>query len=146
MVREIATVTAIDGDTIELSTELKSGCSGCAKRSTCGAGILSRALPNRRGQFSITSTEPYTLGQSIQLELPETTLTRYALALYLLPLIALLAGAALGHWLQPAHEGLSIALGGAGFGLSFFALKAMMKYKDVQVQRLLKVSHLPDPS
>lgn len=144
MVREIAKVTAIHGDTIEVSTELKSGCSGCAKRSTCGAGILSRAFPNRRGTFSMTTSESYTLGQSLQLELPETALTRYALALYLLPLFALLAGAAIGSWLQPAHEGLAIAMGGAGFGLSFFALKAMMKYKDIKVQRLLKVSHLPE--
>lgn len=144
MVREIGKVTAIDGDTIQISTELESGCSGCVQRNTCGAGILSRALPNRRGQFSITTREPYKVGQDLQLELPESALTRYALALYLLPLLTLLAGAAVGSWLQPAHEALAIGLGAIGFGLSFVVLKRVMKHKDVKVQQLLKVSNLPD--
>lgn len=139
--REIGKVTAIEGNSIQISTDLKSGCSGCAQRNTCGAGLLSKAFPNRRGQFNITSAETFTVGQTLELELAESALTRYALALYLLPLIALLAGAGLGSWLQPAHEGLAISLGALAFGLSFFALKHGLKHQDSSAQSLLKVHH-----
>lgn len=140
--REIGKVTAVDGSNIQVSTDLKSGCSGCVQRNTCGAGILSRAFPNRRGQFNITSNEGFTVGQTLELELAESTLTRYALALYFLPLLALLAGASLGNWLQPAHEGLAIGLGALAFGLSFFALKRVLKHQDSRAQSLLKVHPL----
>lgn len=139
--REIGKVTAIEGDSIQISTELKSGCSGCVQRNNCGAGILSRAFPNRRGQFNITSSESFKVGQTLELELAESALTRYALALYVLPLLSLLAGAGLGSWLQPAHEGLAIGLGALAFGLSFFALKQALKHQDSKAQRLIKVHH-----
>lgn len=139
--REIGKVTAIEGNSIQISTELKSGCSGCVQRSTCGAGILSRAFPNRRGHFNITSSENFVVGQTLELELEQSALTRYALALYVIPLLALLAGAGLGSWLQPNHEGLAIGSGALAFGLSFFALKRVLKHQDSKAQRLVTVHH-----
>lgn len=43
--KEVAEVTAVDGNRVTVTTQLKTACSGCAQVSNCGAGILSKVLP-----------------------------------------------------------------------------------------------------
>ena len=38
--KEIAEVTAVEGNRVTVTTELKTACSGCAQVSNCGAVLL----------------------------------------------------------------------------------------------------------
>lgn len=142
MIREIGTVIAVNGRSVEIDTQLKSGCSGCSKQNTCGAGLLSKAFPGRRGHFSVMTDEPLSPGQDVELQLPEEALTRFSLAVYMLPLLALFAGALFGQWWFAGHEGGSIGLGFAAFAFSFYLLRRYLRHKDVKVQALLQVRGL----
>lgn len=143
MIREIGIITAIEDQTVQISTQLKSGCTGCSQRSTCGAGLLSKAFPNRRGQFSVKTKDSFVPGQQVELQLPESTITRFSIFIYILPLLALVIGASIGSILFPATEGPSIALAGAFFAFSFFLLRKIFLRKELKIQALLKINSLP---
>lgn len=147
MIRELGHITAISNGQVTIQTQLKSGCSGCAQQRTCGAGILSKAFPQRRGEFivpnphldSTLTQAPLAVGQAVELELPEEALSKFSLAVYLLPLLALIAGAAVGHKLNSSSELLSIALGFSAFGCTFWLLRRYLKHRDVKIRAMLQV-------
>lgn len=140
MIRELGQVIAIDGEEVTISTQLKSGCSGCQQQNHCGAGLLSKAFPQRRGEFSLRTRQRFAVGEQVELQLPEAALARFSLAMYLLPLLALVAGAALGQALWPQSEGPAIALAALGMASSFYLLRRYLRHRDVKVQALLQVT------
>jgi len=44
MIRETATVVAVNGDTVTVEAAIKSTCNACQAQSDCGTGVISRAL------------------------------------------------------------------------------------------------------
>lgn len=143
MIRELGQVIAVNGDEITISTQLKSGCSGCQQQNHCGAGLLSKAFPQRRGEFSLHTKQQFAVGQEVELQLPEAALAGFSLAMYLLPLLALMLGAALGQFLWPQSEAPAIALSAVAMGVSFYLLRRYLRHRDVKVQALLQVSAAP---
>lgn len=144
MIRETGVVTAVNGDQIEIASQLKTGCSGCSQRNTCGAGLLSKAFPERRSAIKIRTHGIYQPGQQVELQMGEATMAGYSLLLYIAPILALLFGAALGQWLSGGSEVAAIGAGFSAFGLSFVALKRWLGCRKLQVQRLLSVQpHTP---
>ncbi|MGX5914291.1 SoxR reducing system RseC family protein [Aliidiomarina sp. Khilg15.8] len=143
MIRELGQVTAVEGDEITITTQLKSGCSGCQQQNHCGAGLLSKAFPQRRGEFSLHTEQRFAVGEQVELQLPEAALARFSLAMYLLPLVALVLGAALGQALWPRSEGPAIALAALSMAGSFYLLRRYLRHRDVKVQALLQVTAAP---
>lgn len=139
MIRELGEVVEVSAGKVVISTHLKSGCSGCEQQSRCGAGLLSKAFPNRRGEFSVAGNYDFTPGQQVELQLPEQALTRFSLLLYIIPLLALLAGAAIGQLFWPEYEPLSILSGALFMAASFYLLRRYLRHRDVKVQGLLQV-------
>lgn len=143
MIRELATIQTIADDYLEVSTELKTGCSGCAQQNTCGAGVISKAFSDRRATFRVNRPAgQFNVGEQVELLLPEQMLTRASLLIYGVPLVALLAVAILSQSLLGLTEGVSILAAFAAFAGSFLALKHWFKRRDVQVSQFLKVQQL----
>ncbi|RUO22517.1 Fis family transcriptional regulator [Aliidiomarina iranensis] len=143
MIREIGEVTAINGQTVTITTALQQGCGGCKQQSHCGAGILSKALPNRRGSVEVWLENPPAIGSQVELWLPEKAILKFSVLLYLIPIITLLAGALIGEQLFPQQELYGILLAGAGFAASFFLLKQWLRRRDLQVRELMQINILP---
>lgn len=139
MIRETGIVTAVDGDNIEVASQLKTGCSGCSQRNTCGAGLLSKAFPNRTSTLKLHNPGEFTPGQQVELQMAETTMAGYSLLLYGAPLLSLLLGAGLGQWASGGSELAAIGAGFGAFGLSFAILKRWLAGRHLQVQSLLSV-------
>lgn len=144
MIREVAVVQAIETDYLQVSTELKSGCGGCAQQSTCGAGIISKAFSDRRATFRVARppSGEFSVGETVELLMPEQALTQASLIIYGVPLLALLGVAILAQSLFGLSEGLSIVAALLGFAGSFFALKRWYQMRDLQVTQLLQVRQL----
>lgn len=138
--RELGEIISVDGEQLTVRTRLKDGCSGCAQRSTCGAGLLSKAFPQRRGEFKVSAEGQFSIGDQVEVHLPDNALSGLALAMYLLPLIALISGAALGSWLIPEHEAGAIGAGFLAFGLSFLLLRRVLWHRRARVQQLLTIT------
>ncbi|RUO55815.1 SoxR reducing system RseC family protein [Pseudidiomarina homiensis] len=143
MIREVAVVQAIENDHLEVSTELQTGCGGCAQQSTCGAGIISKAFSDRRATFRVARPDgQFTVGETVELLMPEQALTQASLIIYGVPILTLLAVAIMTQGLLGLSEGVSIVTALVGFAASFVALKRWYQMRDLQVSRLLQVRQL----
>lgn len=143
MIREIGTVTAVADNWVTVTTQLQQGCGSCQQQNHCGAGILSKALPNRRGTLEVYMANPPLVGSNVEVLMPEQAMLKFSLLLYLLPILALFAGAMLGQMWQPAQEGVAILLAVSAFACSFWGLKRWLQRRDVQVRALMQVNILP---
>ncbi|MDA6065836.1 SoxR reducing system RseC family protein [Idiomarina abyssalis] len=137
--KEIAEVTAVEGNRVTVTTELKTACSGCAQVSNCGAGILSKVFADRNAQFTVVTEQAFRPGELVQLEVPDTAVTRFALLLYGLPILMLLLIAVLLENTGTLTEGFIILLSFAGFALTFLGLKRWFRKRDIQVNAMVKL-------
>ena len=144
--KELAQVVAVDGEKVTVSTQLKSACSGCEQNTTCGAGILSKVFSDRHSTFVVKTQSPVTVGEYVELSIPEQQVTRLALLLYGLPVLTLLLLASVLTSFTSISEGYTILLSFAGFALSFLALRLWFRLRDVRVNQLLVVSTPAQPS
>lgn len=143
MIRELATIQTIADDYLEVSTELKTGCGSCAQQNTCGAGVISKAFSDRRATFRVNRPAgEFSVGEQVELLLPEQMLTQASLLIYGVPLIALFLMAVLSQSLLGFSEGVTIIAAFTAFIGSFWALKQWFKRRDIQVSQFLKVQQL----
>lgn len=144
MIRELGEVVAVNGNSVTIQTQLKSGCGGCQQQNHCGAGLLAKAFPDRRGVLDVWLENPPTVGAQVELLLPEKAMMQFSVLMYLLPIFALFTGAVIGNWLVPTHELATIGLAAVAFGLSFYGLRRWLRARDARVRTLLQV-HLVSP-
>lgn len=91
------------------------GCPACDAGKGCGAGIFGRLLRRQPVVVQLINQVDARQGQMVTIGIPENVFMRLLLALYLLPLITGLVGAATGHYLASS---VSNSLGVAdGFAL-----------------------------
>lgn len=139
MIRELGEVTAVDTGWVEVATKLKSGCSGCAHQNHCGAGLLSKALPQRNGRIEFAMEHSFQVGEQVELLMPEQSMVRYSLLLYGIPMLALMLSAMVGHWLWPNHELLVIGFTAAITGISLVLLKRYLHGRNGQIRQALHI-------
>ncbi len=137
--KELAEVVAVDGNRVTVTTQLKTACSGCAQVSTCGAGILSKVFADRNAQFHVVTDESVTVGDRVELDVPEQAVTQFALMLYGLPILALLIVAIELQSSEAVHEGITILLSFAGFALTFLGLRAWFRRRDIKINQLVRI-------
>ncbi|EKE84808.1 SoxR reducing system RseC family protein [Idiomarina xiamenensis] len=142
MIRELAEVVAIKPGIVVVSTQLKSGCSGCEQQRQCGAGLLSQVFSDRRAQFEVPTQGAFSVGDQVELSIPEQHVTRYSLLVYSLPILALLLTALLTGPALNFAEGASILCSFAAMALTFYGLRCWLRYRDLQVQQLLSLKAL----
>lgn len=99
-----------------------SGCAKCDAGKGCGAGVFGRLLKRKPVELEIENTLKASPGQAVIVGLPEPLFLSLVARLYLLPLVAGVAGAALGHYLAvqggsgPAGSDLAALLSGLALG------------------------------
>ncbi len=98
MMTSLATVIATESNAILVSCQQQSSCGHCSNRDSCGTGIVSKVMPGKQHQIRIETEQPASVGQVVEIGLPEESLLQSALLVYLVPLIALVVGAAIGDW------------------------------------------------
>lgn len=122
MIEEEAYVAEVSGGRVWLEKHRKSGCSGCAQ--PCPSSTFSGLLNDRRLRFEVASDLPLRPGDKVLVGIAEDALASASLWIYLLPLLCLFGGAALGKFF--AGSDLVSALGGlGGLALCYAALKAV---------------------
>ena len=120
MIRESGCVVRIAGPFAWVSCESRAGCERCAEGKGCGGGLLSRLLGDRLFQLRVPVRTGISVGDQVQLGISEGALLGAACLMYLLPLLALLAGALIGDFL--GGDGPALLLGGLALLASFLSL------------------------
>lgn len=110
-----------DENVLWVETLVQSSCGSCSAKSTCGHSILARWFGRKRqcmpvrcrtGEASLLS-----VGQWVEVGVPESVLLRASLLAYVLPLLGILLGAVLFAQFQWFGNGDASSIIGAALGL-----------------------------
>ncbi len=112
MIEQYATVVRVEGDRAWITAERESSCGQCSLRKGCGTAVLAGVLGRRAVNLRALNPLQAQPGERVIVGLDESAMLRGAVAVYLVPLLALLAGAGL---LAGLGEGAAMAGGGLGF-------------------------------
>jgi sigma-E factor negative regulatory protein RseC len=127
------TVTTLDGDHAWVRIP-EEGCGRCQEPGGCGGGHLARAFCAPSRVYRVRNPSGARLGEEVTVMVRDRTLFRGAVAGYVLPLLGLFLGAALGR--EFAGETGSMAGAAAGLATAW------------GIQRMQQVQHFllgPDP-
>lgn len=116
-------VQSIDGDEALVVVDT-GGCRACGHGSSCGVGQIAKGLPAT--VLRVPATRQLRAGEAVTVSVPVRGMTISAVLGYVLPAVALLVGAGVGH--AVAGTDVSAVLGaGAGFLGAMFAGRLAMK-------------------
>lgn len=127
MIEAVGTVRAVEGDAILVEVQRRSACGSCDSQAGCGTSALGKWFSRGSSRVRLRSDLRLGAGDVVVLGLDEAALLRAALLLYLLPILALLGGAAVGAALGGAGgDWLGVAGGVVGLaaGLAFSRSRA----------------------
>lgn len=125
MIEETAHVVETQGEYAWVEAQRRSSCGSCAVKG-CGTGALSKILGKRGQRMKVLNPVDAKAGEEVVLGIREQDLLKGSLAVYIVPLLTMLAGALLGEVLAPQwgsdSEALSLSLGLLGLAGGFFWL------------------------
>jgi len=104
MIEQQGQVIAVSGHLASVRLGGNSGCPACDAGKGCGAGIFGRLLQRKPTVLDLENVIDARVGQPVVVGLPESVFLRLVFHLYLLPLLAGLAGAVIGHYLSVKNQ------------------------------------------
>jgi len=130
MIVENAWVQSIDNQQITLQTVRSSSCKSCKAKSGCGQALLSKINEDdhqeKKNNITIFSDISVNIGEEVELIIPENSLIKAALIMYLTPLITMFVFAITTSSLGFSDVTTSLsAIIGLGFG--FFMISHLNK-------------------
>lgn len=123
---ESARVVAISDDALWVDTIQRSTCNACSQRAGCGQYALNKLQPQRHTHLKIplngASKHDFSTGDFVKIGVPQGLVLKSALIVYILPLVAMLAGAMVADRLFGTD--LAAGLGGLlGLGVGFLSVR-----------------------
>ncbi|MCE7576591.1 SoxR reducing system RseC family protein [Aliivibrio fischeri] len=106
MMTALATVLEVQEDIVVVGCQQKTSCNHCSSKNSCGTGIVSKALPGKVHHWAFHTEKKLSVGQLVEIGLPEKNLLQSAAIVYLTPLLFLLFGALLSEWFLSPMIGL----------------------------------------
>ena len=115
MITETGRILEVDGDWAWVACQRQVECPRCAEGRGCGGGVLGKLLGDRLHKVRVaTGSLPVEPGDQVRIGLGEDAVLRAAAAVYLVPLIAALAGGATVATLTGGGDLAAIVGAGAG--------------------------------
>ncbi len=100
MIEQQGQVVAVVGEMARVRIGGSSGCPACDAGKGCGAGIFGRLVNRKPTVLELATGLDVRVGQVVMVGLPESVFLLLVTRLYLLPLLAGLAGAVVGHYIS----------------------------------------------
>lgn len=155
MMRALAVVTKVSPDPkdpaisiVGLSCEQQTSCSGCASKSHCATGQVTKAIGNKQHAWNLSTQTSLSVGDIVEIGLPEKELLSVASIVYLVPLLGLFLGALLGAYIAniafSGAEWPSIVFGALGALISGLIIKRRLRDSQA-VQQVTLVRTLGQP-
>lgn len=155
MIEEVGRIVAREDGRVWIEAERRSACGGCSAAKGCGTQVLKGVFGRRPLRLPAEDRTEAQVGEQVRFGLREEALLRGSLAVYLLPLLALLGGALLGEALAPQwglgeSEGPSLVFGGLGLAAGFLWVRRFGRragrddrFRAVVLERLPKAATVP---
>lgn len=128
MLEEDALIVDQKDEFVWVEAMSKSSCNHCSARQGCGTASLQEWFNRSPNRLRITAKPGFSVGDRVVIGIPEQALVKGSFMIYMLPLVALIAGAMLGaavnDWLGwDSKDGASIIAGFVSFALSFRVIR-----------------------
>jgi len=118
MIEETARVVEVGPDGVWVETTRQSSCSSCSSKSGCGTATLGKVMGQKSSRIRVLGELQVEVGDQVVIGINDGALVRGSLAVYMVPLLGLIAGAIFGQWLavqlEAAPEIGEAVLGSAG--------------------------------
>lgn len=117
-------VTRLDGQYAMVEVKpVSGGCGRCHEEGGCGSNLLNESLrPQKLNIYRLPNRIDAKVGDAVMIAVPEGAVLRAALLAYLLPLLFLIVGAALGTAVAASDRDALIGAGG-GLALGLLVLR-----------------------
>jgi sigma-E factor negative regulatory protein RseC len=144
MLTETGRVVALEPDSVWVETIRQSTCGSCAAQKGCGHGLINKVSDGSRsyvrvlpGKLTPTDCE---INDQVRISIPEEVILRGSMIVYIIPIAAMLAGAASAVALIDGNEDALAAMGavaGFVFGTAFVRWHAWRHKDDSRLQPTL---------
>ncbi len=121
MLEESAMVVEVSGGTLWVEALSRSACSHCSS-SSCTTSVISKLFGIRRNRLHLENSLGAKPGEQVVIGMPDDLLVRAAVHAYVLPLLVMLAAAALGGALG-ISDGLQSLLALIGLAIGMFFVR-----------------------
>lgn len=128
MVEESGIVIAVSEGLAEVETIRTSSCTACQAKSACGHHAIAKVSSSNRMRMMVRDSFATEVGQEVLVGIPEDTLLKASVWMYLVPLLGLVLGAVLPGLI---NDSAGLAAIGAIIGLAgglWFARQASLKH------------------
>jgi len=117
MIETPAVIVKVEGSLAHVETQRGTGCGSCNPGKSCASATLGKIFSDKPRLFRALNQIGAKAGDSVVVGVADGALLRGSLAVYLMPLALLLAGALAAAWLAPntaARDGWSMLGAAAG--------------------------------
>lgn len=147
MIEETGKVVAVENGRVWVETVRQSACGSCAAQKGCGQSVLAKLLSPKANHVSALCDLELQVGDEVVIGVPEDVVVKGSLAVYFLPMVALMVGALGGNSLallwsisSDLASGLGALLGFAG-GLLWVRWHARAVSRDERYQPVVLRQH-----
>ena len=133
-VQQPATVVALQDGWVTLSTIRLNTCAQCSMKAGCGQRMLNQATCDR-SQIELPEPQDIklTVGQEVQVAIPQGTFMRASLWVFLWPLLTMLLAASIGQWRFDSEAWVAIS-GLVGLLLGLLVMRRQVKAQEQESQ------------
>lgn len=100
MLTDQGIVKSIHDKTLTIEAQVKSTCSGCNVRHSCGSGLVARAFASKSQVIQLASGGDFKPGDKVSFGVEPSAIVRASFWVYLVPIFACLLGAIVFSWVQ----------------------------------------------
>jgi sigma-E factor negative regulatory protein RseC len=150
---ETGRVVACDEDALWVETIRRSTCGSCSANKACGHSLINSVTDGKRSFIRVLpgklSVDQCKVDDQVRISIPEEVLLRGSFVAYMVPLLAMLAGAMLGVRFAGLGEDAGAALGavaGLAAGFALVRWHALRHRTDTTYQPILLEVLGPSPA
>ncbi|AHE98886.1 SoxR reducing system RseC family protein [Thioalkalivibrio paradoxus] len=138
-IEERGVVLAADAQWATVRVQRQSTCGSCSARSGCGNGVLAQVLGRRELELRLPNQQHgLHSGDRVILGIEDRALVSGAFAMYLLPLVGLIAiPAVAGRVVPEIAEGWLVLAGAAGFAAGLLAVRRWLRGQSGRLEPVL---------
>lgn len=144
MIAETGNVVAVDDGHAWIQTIRTKACQSCAARNGCGQKLLASATGGRANQVRVVNSVNARVGEEVTLGIDENALLGASLLVYALPLLLLVVGSVLGHYVSDGSDVPAMLGAVTGLASGFMASRIVQSRNTGHYEpRLLRVNRIP---
>jgi len=118
VIEEHGRVVSVDGTLAQVETQRRSACDACRLQKGCGTSLLAQIMGHKRTRVTAINEIGACVDEHVIMGIKEDALVRGSMAIYAVPILAMLAGAIIGDQLAVRMQLVVTDLFTVAFGIT----------------------------